>query len=165
MRQDTKDARTRNVKCVPAERTAPDICCCTDKGTRTEDRHAGTRQEEIRKVGSKAKRQEIVLKAFIVTNHPVSATKPNRGPCHAASCIHILLHTNSRHFFILCVHSQCPPPRHTICTTLLEIPSSQNVPSGYRRQTSRSFGNEKKQQKTLAQGRRCSGAIEVSPHK
>ena len=50
---------------------------------RRNTKHTGIRQEKIRKVGSKARKQEIVLKAFIVTNLPDSATtKPSRGSCH-----------------------------------------------------------------------------------
>ena len=47
-----------------------------------EDKHTGIRHEKIRKTVSKTQSQEIVLKAFMVTNLPASATKPSRGPCH-----------------------------------------------------------------------------------
>ena len=39
------------------------------------------RRKRRKEQGSKAKKQEIVLKASIVTKLPVSASKPNRGPC------------------------------------------------------------------------------------
>ena len=45
--------------------------CCTD-GTRRE-LHTGIRKEKIRKIGSKAKKKEIVLKASIATKLPESA--------------------------------------------------------------------------------------------
>ena len=48
--------------------------------------------KKSRKQGTKVSKQEIVLKAFIVTNLPVSATKPSREPCHTIGHLLPALH-------------------------------------------------------------------------
>ena len=47
-------------------------------------KHTGIRKKKMRKVGSEAQEnvKAIVLKESVVTNFPVSAAKPSRGPCH-----------------------------------------------------------------------------------
>ena len=47
-----------------------------------EDKHTGM-AEKMRNVGGKTQKQENCTQGvYIVTNLPVSATKPRRGPCH-----------------------------------------------------------------------------------
>ena len=43
--------------------------------------HTRISTEKKKEEGSKAQKEEIVLKTSVVTNLPVSATEPNRGLC------------------------------------------------------------------------------------
>ena len=56
----TQAERTRTIKYVLVESTVADDCCCTDEGTRREDKHTGIRQEKVKGVGSKAQKLSLI---------------------------------------------------------------------------------------------------------
>ena len=93
---------------------------------RRNTKHTGIRQEKIRKVGSKARKQEIVLKAFIVTNLPDSATS-RAGDLVTPSAILFLL--SAAPVSSVTAAAVEPPPQeqiNEIQTTLLGLGGCSN---------------------------------------
>ena len=68
----------------------------------------GRRKYELREARHK-ENKEIVLKAYIVTKLPASATKPSRGPCHTLCQVILALIGNG--IKCHCCRCQAPPPR------------------------------------------------------
>ena len=73
-----------------------------------EDKHTGM-AEKMRNVGGKTQKQENCTQGvYIVTNLPVSATKPRRGLCH--TICHILPALVGNGVKCHCCRRRVPPP-------------------------------------------------------